>query len=180
MKKVYKEGVKKFCFVILLIFIFIFCSSVSVFSSPVIKGAVDIIVCMDTTGSMSDEINEVKNNTNWFANQLKQKGFNFRLGLITYRDQNENNGYYPHSYGDLTADEKTFISWVSGLSAGGGGDWEESGVGAMQLAIDMFDKYGRVTAGKMIIVVTDAPFHWTEWYTGVTVEAIGRRLGEKI
>jgi len=142
--------------------------------APLLRGAVDIIVILDTTGSMGDEINSVKNYTSYFAQQLQARGYDYRLGLIEYKDKGESG--CPRWFG-FTSSVTTFTSWVSGLYASGGGDWEESGIDAMMLAENVFISQGRVGAGKMIILVTDAPFHEPE--NGRYAQDEGRSLGSR-
>ena len=44
----------------------------------------DIVFVLDCSGSMENEINAVKNNINDFASKLKEQGFNFQIGVITF------------------------------------------------------------------------------------------------
>lgn len=140
-----------------------------------IRNSVDIIIAIDTTGSMQKAINAVRDNTNWFADQLEKKGFDYRLGLIDFKDVqfNQNPKWY-----NFTSNVNTFTSDVGKLkSGGGGGDGPESGIDAILLAKDKFAQYGRPEAGKMLILITDIRFHEPE--DGYTTKQLGKLLGQK-
>ncbi len=50
----------------------------------------DIIFVLDVTGSMTNEINGVKENIVEFADSLSAQGIDFRLGMVTFLDEVEN------------------------------------------------------------------------------------------
>lgn len=120
----------------------------------------DIVFIIDTTGSMEDEINNVKNNVSSFVDTLKSKGISAGLALVEYKDIEED-GY------DSTKIHKNGSSnWFynmdlykkkisSSLYANGGGDTPESVVDALETArlLDM-----RASAGKIFVLVTDANY----------------------
>lgn len=140
-------------------------------SETLVSATVDVIVAIDSTGSMSGWIQQVRSETTTFANQLQAEGFNYRLGLLNFKDISVDGG--PWWYG-FTGSAATFNSWVNGLSASGGGDWPESDINAMWTAQQKFVSEGRSTAGRMLIVITDAPFKSPE--SGYDVTSIGRLL----
>lgn len=140
-----------------------------------IRNSVDIIIAIDTTGSMAKGISAVQQWTNWFADQLEAQGFDYRLGLIDFKDiqYDQNPVWY-----NFTSDVNKFTSQVGKLTAsGGGGDGPESGIDAMLLASDKFKQYGRPEAGKMLIVVTDDVFHEPE--DGYNTQTLGQKLGQE-
>jgi Mg-chelatase subunit ChlD len=140
-----------------------------------IRNSVDIIIAIDTTGSMAKGISAVQQWTNWFADQLEEKEFDYRLGLIDFKDIqfDQNPVWY-----NFTSDVNKFTSQVGKLKAsGGGGDGPESGIDAMLLASDKFKQYGRPEAGKMLIVVTDDVFHEPE--DGYNTQSLGKKLGQE-
>ncbi|MFC4767164.1 CARDB domain-containing protein [Effusibacillus consociatus] len=124
-------------------------------TETLVSATVDVIVAIDTTGSMSGWINQVRTETASFANKLQAEGFDYRLGLLDFKDVRVDGG--PWWYG-MTKSSATFNSWVNGLRATGGGDWPESDINAMYTATQKFQKEGRSTAGRMLILITDAPF----------------------
>ena len=94
-------------------------------------GMVDVVFCIDTTGSMGGMIDDVSDGLSDFAESLSVAGISYRLGLNVFSD------YVEFYYGyDLTGDLMTFQSWVSGLGASGGGDGPEVSFDAIHDAVD--------------------------------------------
>ncbi|MGB8645468.1 MAG: VWA domain-containing protein [Anaerolineae bacterium] len=116
---------------------------------------VDVVFAFDTTGSMTNEIEGVKQTAIAFAQKLKDKKRDYRLGLVTFGD--EIRGVY-NKDGSLTDNAQEFQSWIASLSANGGGDDPELSLGAVKQATKM--TY-RPQAQKVIILITDAPAHHT-------------------
>lgn len=119
----------------------------------------DIVFVIDTTGSMSDEINNVKNNITEFVDALKDKGVSAGLALVEYRDIEED-GYdttkvHKNSGSNWFYDMDAYKSAIGTLYANGGGDDPESVVDALETArrLDM-----RASAGKIFVLVTDANY----------------------
>ncbi|MEE1504352.1 MAG: S-layer homology domain-containing protein [Acutalibacteraceae bacterium] len=119
----------------------------------------DIVFIIDTTGSMSGAINNVKNNVKLFVDELKSRGVSAGLALVEYRD------IYVDGYDTTKVHKNGSSNWfydmdvykekVSNLRASGGGDGPESAVDALETArlLDM-----RASAGKIFILVTDADY----------------------
>ncbi len=114
---------------------------------------VDIVFVFDTTGSMDEEINGLKQTAIDFAQQLREKNRDFRLGLLSFGDQVFEQF---NTDGTLTDDETVFQSWVSGLQADGGEDEPENAFGAIKVANNMRFRDG---AQVIFILITDAPPH---------------------
>jgi len=66
---------------------------------------VDIVFVFDTTGSMDDEIEGVKNTSIAFANKLRESNRDFRLGLVAFGDEIRS---IDNRDGSLTADAEEF------------------------------------------------------------------------
>ena len=114
------------------------------------SGMVDIVFVVDSTGSMSGMISDVRSGIRAFADSLTYAGISPRLGLVTFGD-----GFnFPHGY-DLTGSISTFRTWVSAVGASGGADWKEESLDAIKAAIDSM--HFRPGAAIVIIMVTDAP-----------------------
>jgi hypothetical protein len=119
---------------------------------------VDIVFVLDVTESMQPYIDAVKQNIISFVQDLASNNRDYRLGLVTFED------YVVSKYPDcncayrysMTSDVHTFISWVSGLHAGGGGDIPEDQLDALAYASTF---PFRPEAEGIIILVTDAPPH---------------------
>lgn len=114
---------------------------------------VDIVFVFDTTGSMNEEINGVKNTAISFANQLSDKGRDFRLGLVSFGDEilavRKNDR-------TLTDDAEEFKRWIGTLVADGGGDDPEIALDGVQTGMEMNFREG---SQKVLILITDAPPH---------------------
>ncbi len=115
-------------------------------------GMVDVVFCIDTTGSMYGMIDDVAAGLHDFAESLAVAGISYRLGLDLFSD------YVEFWYGyDLTGDIATFESWIAGLTSGGGGDGPEVSLDAISDALDSM--HFRPGATIVIIMVTDASPH---------------------
>lgn len=129
---------------------------------------VDVVMCMDVTGSMSGIINTVKTNALNFYDIFK-KGCDennillesLNTQVIAFRDKNvDGSSWFSQSTVYAMPDEKEgFHSWVNALYAAGGGDTPESGLEALDAAFSktdwgIDDGYHR----QVIILWTDAPY----------------------
>ncbi len=141
---------------------------------------VDIVFVFDTTGSMTEEIEGVKRTSISFAQKLKDKGRNYRLGLVAFGD--EIRGIY-QSDRSLTDNAEEFKGWISTLRAEGGGDTPENSLGAIKEATQMNFRSG---TQKILILITDAPAHHYGEFFGLafndadlTADRISKMLREK-
>lgn len=119
----------------------------------------DIVFIIDTTGSMGEEIDNVKNNINAFVDILKSKGVSAGLALIDYQDL-EADGYdstrvHKNGTSNWFYNMDDYKTAISNLRLGWGGDTPECAVDALETArlLDM-----RASAGKIFVLVTDANF----------------------
>lgn len=140
----------------------------------------DIVFVLDVTGSMSGEINNVKNNIIEFADSLAIKGIDYQLGLVTFLDVIEN--IYP-----FTNDVHVFHQHIADQYAHGGGDGPENSLDALDAAADF---NFRDNAKRIIIWITDADYHEQDQVTdkskievrnkllanGIVVHAIGNTI----
>ena len=132
------------------------------------KYAVDIIFCIDVTGSMGPVIEAVKENVRSFHSLLdsamaeKEKAISqLRVRVIAYRDFADNPSNAIELTGFLTLPGRTgeFESFVQRLRATGGGDEPESGLEALSLAIDSDWERGQDRRRHVIALFTDASAH---------------------
>jgi Mg-chelatase subunit ChlD len=111
--------------------------------------ALDLIFVLDVTGSMGGTIDGVKNNIIEFADSLKKRGVDYRLGMVTFLDEIEN--VY-----DFTNDVNAFKQLVSLQNAHGGGDAPENSLEALYRAT----QYPfRNEANRVVIWITDITYH---------------------
>ena len=128
--------------------------------------AVDIVFCIDVTGSMTPIIDQVKANALRFyddvQSNLTEKGKNvdqLRVRVLAFRDFAADGGaalqespFYP-----LPEDRGGFSDFVNGLMAEGGGDAPESGLEAVALAISSPWATTGDRRRQVIVVWTDQP-----------------------
>ncbi len=122
--------------------------------------AVDFVFLIDTTGSMGGTIDSVKANMTSFIKDMATRGLDSRLAGVEYRDS-LNAGDPPPKVSTFYTDSDLFVSsWLNALEVGGGGDFEEDGLGAMTAALDGLAF--RPEAKKVFLLITDAPIKDTE------------------
>ncbi|NOY06336.1 MAG: OmpA family protein [Chlorobi bacterium] len=110
---------------------------------------VDIVFVIDQTGSMRQEVNEVKVNVDEFTARLSAKGIDYQLGLVTFSD-------WVERVRDFTSDVSEFKRWIDGLRIRGGGDDNENALEGIRAAAGL--KF-RHNSQKIIVLITDAMFH---------------------
>jgi Mg-chelatase subunit ChlD len=128
----------------------------------------DIIFVLDVTGSMTNQIEAVKNNIIEFADSLKARGIDYRLGMVTFLDIIEN--VY-----DFTSDVQVFKNEVALQYAHGGGDAPENSLDALYRASQFTFREG---AGRIIIWITDITFHEKDNVTPRSRQEVINRLLE--
>ncbi|MET0863467.1 MAG: VWA domain-containing protein [Nakamurella sp.] len=140
-------------------------------AAPVAKGlsyAVDIVFCIDVTGSMTPILDAVKANALRFYDDvqanLTDKGKNvdeLRVRIIAFRDfAADPESALQESSFFLLPDERTiFSAFVDGLVPEGGGDAPESGLEAVALAINSPWTSRGDRRRQVIVVWTDQPAH---------------------
>lgn len=144
--------------------------------------SVDVVMCIDYTGSMSGIINTVKENAMSFYDSFKAKCDSKGIGLtgltaqvIGFQDINvDGDDWFRQSptY-QLPEQREEFNAFVGNIYAMGGGDTPESGLEALDAAFSksdwgVDDGYHR----QVVILWTDAPYLVGEAYTALTVEDI--------
>ena len=119
----------------------------------------DIVFLLDSTSSMADEIRNVKENLSAFVDTLKSKGVSAGLALVDFQD------FTTDGYSSTTVHQSGSSNWfynldsytsvLSSLTLGDGGDAPECVLDALETGrlLDL-----RSAAGKIFILVTDAPY----------------------
>jgi Mg-chelatase subunit ChlD len=140
----------------------------------------DILFIMDTTGSMSDEIERLKAtieiiNLNLGSLSSKPK---VRFGMVLYRDQGDD---YDTRIVPFTADLAAFQKQLAKVDADGGGDDPEDLQAALKAAVKSmaWDPAGI----RLAFIITDAAPHLDypdETYTYVNAAQDAKKLGIKI
>ncbi len=115
------------------------------------KGS-EILFVVDKTGSMSDDIDFVKENINSIIDCLP-KGC--RLGGVAYGDNRSDGANWYSSY-ELTEDYNAIRDFINNIRVTGGGDTPESVYDALWKALDEMT-WKDCNAPDIIIVMGDAP-----------------------
>ena len=139
----------------------------------------DILFVLDTTGSMGEEINRLKNtieiiNLNLAA--LSSRPL-IRFGMVLYKDRND---AYVTRVIPLTEDLEKFRTELNKVQAGGGGDNPEDLQSALRDSIEKIAWNSE--AVRLCFIITDATAHldYGQSYTYVNAVHDARKLGIKM
>lgn len=137
-------------------------------SFPTLKRA-DIVILMDTTGSMNPSIAALKEKCATFSEKLEKQALRHRFALIGFGDRHE--GPWLDQY-ELTSDIRRFTASVADLRRFDGGDFPESALDALEAALELpLDG----EAIRRFYLVTDADYHEPSG-SGLTAEDLAERL----
>lgn len=122
---------------------------------------VDLAFVIDTTGSMSPYIRQVKNNIVAFARSLEDQGRNLRMSVIEFRDIKEDGEgstklHYNASGSPWFLKVDDLQAELDRLSVNGGGDDDETPIDALDMLLHQSDMKWRSSANKFSFVLTDA------------------------
>lgn len=130
--------------------------------------AVDLVLCIDKTGSMSSVIDRVKANALRFSDDLKSamdaknKQIDFlRIRIIAFGDvwADGDDWLRASDFFDLPASNAKFRDFVAGLSADGGDDEPENGLEALVMALRSDWTRNGDRRRHVIVIWTDASAH---------------------
>ncbi len=142
----------------------------SQFPTTTYSGPLDIVFVIDSTGSMAEEIEEVKENVSALVAQIAGINSDFRVALVDYKDTADQESAY-QSRLDLpfTTDFAGFDTQLHSLVAEGGGDEPESVYSGLMTALNLDWRAG---AKKVVIALGDAPAKDPEPVTGFTLHDV--------
>lgn len=121
------------------------------------RNGLDVVIAFDSTGSMSGEIDSVKENVRKIGTTLLTLVPKARISLCTYRDKGD--AYLVRGI-PLTSDIQKLEYFLKEVSAGGGGDHPEAVQEGLKWAMEN-NKF-RSTARKVVLIFGDAPPHAEE------------------
>jgi von Willebrand factor type A domain len=131
-----------------------------------LRYAVDIVFCIDVTGSMTPILDRVKSNALRFYDDVQKnltdKGKNvdeLRVRVIAFRDFKADGeaALQESPFFSLPEEQTSFADFVRGLVPEGGGDAPESGLEAVALAIHSPWTTSGDRRRQVIVVWTDSP-----------------------
>ena len=117
----------------------------------------DILFLLDATGSMADEIEQIKDTLLSIASRISDLPSqpDLRFGMVAYRDRGD--AFVTRFY-DFEADAVRFLNTIRGVVADGGGDTPESLNEAMHVAVH--EPQWRFEGGiRLMVLIADAPPH---------------------
>ena len=120
-----------------------------------LSSKLEIMFVVDSTGSMSDEMNYIKSEIIDVIGKVKTRNPDslINLAMMVYRDNGDS---YVTKYNDFTADIEAQQAWFAKQTASGGGDLPEAVEVAMKESVS---KQWSENSTKLIILVADAPSH---------------------
>jgi hypothetical protein len=124
----------------------------------------DLMLMVDTTGSMGDEITYLQKELENVINRVAQdnQALSIRISVNFYRDDTDE--YVVRAF-DFTSDIKTAISQLNKQSADGGGDYPEAVHKALENIVQ--GHQWRNDAVKLCFFVLDAPPHTESEIQGI-------------
>lgn len=133
-------------------------ASVAGAQEPAAKPQVEVVFCLDTTGSMGGLIDAAKRKIWAIANQIAAgtPTPQVKIGLVAYRDRTD---AYVTKVFDLTDDLDSIHGQLLSLRAEGGGDFPESVNQALHEAVTKISWSKNKKTLKLIFLVGDAPPH---------------------
>ncbi|MFZ0889759.1 MAG: vWA domain-containing protein [Candidatus Binataceae bacterium] len=114
------------------------------------RKGLDVVLCIDGTGSMNLIIDDVKAKMEQLIRAVHRLVPIARVGIVVYGGKGE-----PLSIQPLTLSPDKLQTFLSSMKAKGGGEWEENMLGAVSTAVDKMD--WKPYAKKVIVLVGDSP-----------------------
>ena len=117
----------------------------------------DILFLLDATGSMADEIDQIKDSLLSISSRISDLPSqpDLRFGMVAYRDRGDE--FVTRVY-DFEADALRFLDTIRGVVADGGGDDPESLNEALHVAVHEPD-WRSEDAIRLMFLIADAPPH---------------------
>lgn len=128
------------------------------------RNGLDIVITFDSTSSMDGELREVKDQIKRIGNALTTLVPKARIGLCTYRDEGDT---YVVKGLPLTNDIQAIDSYLSEVSAGGGGNTPEAVHEGLRWAVS--NNPFRTNARKVLLLFGDAPPHQQQLTTCLNI-----------
>ncbi len=148
------------------------------------QGMLDCVFCIDTTGSMADDIDTVKTSSQEIIDNLQQycseNNISLQLGLVTYGDHAVDTTWL--TAWPLTSQNEVILNNIQAIQVSGGGDAPEDMYAAFMCAMNnrkdgqnqTINMGWREGAAKIIIPMCDAPPHDPD-FEGTTLSDISVR-----
>jgi hypothetical protein len=113
----------------------------------------DLVLCLDTTASMRNDIAAVRSRLIKYTQETAQHFKTLRVGMVLFRDYKD---IYLTKVIPFTADMKIFQKTLNAVQAAGGGDIPEA---VYEGLYDSITKFEWRDTNRLIILIGDAPPH---------------------
>jgi hypothetical protein len=118
------------------------------------KTGLDLVLVIDSTRSMQFVLDQVKQRLTHLVTTIQRMVPTSRIGIVVYRDQGDE---YVVKWSDLSFRTEKLRSFLSDITASGGGDWEEAVFDGLDAAVN--ELTWRKKSRKIIILVGGSPPH---------------------
>jgi len=115
--------------------------------------SVDIVLCLDTTGSMKPYIDEIRKMLIPRMRELVAEFRDFRIGMVLFKDYNSE---YLNRVIPFTRDFSLFQRNLNAIQSRGGGDIPEA---VYEALYEGADKFPWAAESRLLILIGDAPPH---------------------
>ncbi len=119
------------------------------------RPVIDIAFILDTTGSMGEEIDAVKDTIRQVAAGIDGLGVDVRIAMVEYRDRGDSYVTRVHPF---TGDLQRFAAAVAAIDADGGGDLPESVNAGLHDGVARL-AWSPTSAARLAFLIGDAPPH---------------------
>jgi lysophospholipase L1-like esterase len=130
---------------------------------------VDIVLVLDTTGSMGSSIDAVRQDASAFIDDVQASTTSSRFALVTYKDQpawtGDPSDYASRVDQDFTTNPADVKNALNAINVSGGGDFPESMYSGLMTGLGLDWRPG---VEKVVVVLADAPPHDPEPVSGYT------------
>ena len=128
-------------------------------TTPVIPPKPDIVLVVDSTGSMGSAINNVKAEMTNIVTTVKTAQAEAQFAVVNYRDAGDGAAVFTRNT-DLTGDTAAAQAAVNAIGAGGGGDEPEAQLNALWEIGNGGDQISfRSGSSRIVVWFGDAPGH---------------------
>ena len=146
-----------------------------------IKGTADIVFILDISGSMGDEIANVKNNIIEFAQKIEDRGVSARWSAITYSDftvsgANEKTQIIMNGASQWFSSASEYKNAINKIVLANGGDYEETAIDGLMHATTLST---RQDARVFYILLTDATYKINNNYGVTSINQTAQILDSK-
>jgi hypothetical protein len=120
--------------------------------------ALDLMLMVDTTGSMGDELKYIQSELEDVVSRVKSQfsgQTTVRLSVNFYRDLEDD--YVVRAY-PFTTDDAAAVQAIAQQDANGGGDMPEAVDHALQVAVNQHE-WDKQSSARVLLLVLDAPPH---------------------